>query len=371
MKKTLPGTPQRPGQHPERQGYRRAAVQAVAGGGCGRPASFHCWNHSSPGQTSGARARSSAEECRHGRHEPVGVVEPRIVACSRLHRERGVREHFRELGRRHRRTVQIELSSEQQNASLAGGERRTRDLRAEGALGREQSDSFPVARLAGYVVLLCRGVPPAPEEGGDGFPVAARALSDRLQGGERCREPRLVLPQLCELAPSLSRDRYVDSSGAGADERELADLPPTRSSATRSGAAPERLSLQPELHISHRPHTANLALPSHPSDPNIYVAQPAATHHCTPEQPTNFPTCPPPDPSPSAVHSEETSVRLNSGPSVDCVWFSERFGLHLWLRSQVVNIRSRVQDEGVFGWRTGRWPSVEYSPQTRSSTPGC
>lgn len=120
--------------------------------------------------------------------------------------------------------VHVVLSGEQQDGGLAGGERRTSGLRVEGTLGREESDSFLVPRPAGCMVLLCRGVPAAAEEGGGGLPVAARALGDRLQGGERGREPRLVLPKLRELESRLPGDRYTDSSGTGADQGELADL---------------------------------------------------------------------------------------------------------------------------------------------------
>lgn len=62
-------------------------------------------------------SRSSRQECRSGRHEPFGVVEPGIVARPWLHHECDVREQPRELGRRPRWAVQVALSGEQQDGA--------------------------------------------------------------------------------------------------------------------------------------------------------------------------------------------------------------------------------------------------------------
>ncbi len=135
-----------------------------------------------------------------------------------------MREESRELGRRLRRAVHVELPGEQQGGCLAGGECRAGGFWAEGALGSEEGDGFPVVGPAGRVVLLGRYVPTAVEERRDGLRVAARTGGEGLQGGVCGWEPRLVLPQPCEFAPHVPGDLDTDGPGAGADECELAEV---------------------------------------------------------------------------------------------------------------------------------------------------
>lgn len=166
---------------------------------------------------------SPQERC-DGCREPVRVVEPGVVTCPRLHDEHGVAERLARLGHRPGRAVHVELSGEQQYGGFEAGERRTSVVRREGPLGCEEGDGLLVVRPTGRLVLPRRGVPPAVEEGADGLPVAAGSLGDRLQGGVRGREPRLVPAKPSDFTSRLPGDRDPEGPGARGDQGEPADV---------------------------------------------------------------------------------------------------------------------------------------------------